>query len=351
MMLPCSSVDLGIVADLSLPLDFDFPLLPETGNIDLAEFDLSAGIASLNSISRMMGDSPNDDDEMAISRPLHNTAKPFSRAHIAPFARTRVEWSIEQLKLAPRMMVELNGTPWQHAMLYDDHMPRPLQDAYAACALYNARNGTNNEPVARYIRERVREMVASPIPQQPTELLARVHALMLYQIMLVFGGDIRLYSLAERLLPIMKEVGSALLLLSAQQADPMGCLPLYPSTAARAAWTAYMFRESIRRTILSLYHFLTLCHLLRGDTTSCSPDFTRGNRVTLSAHLWNATSAFEYAVAWNTQKHFLIEDLNFDEVMSTARPEDVDIFGKMIMIGLQGEDDFRGWYYTKGGIL
>lgn len=335
----------------SLPMDFDIPSLPEPGSTDLADFDLSAGITSLESLSHMLCDSSNGVDEFAVDMTVHRVAKPFSPAHLAPSARTRVEWSIGQLKLIPRMMVEQNGTPWQHPMLYDDYMPRPLQDAYAACALYNARNGTNDERVAKYIRERIREMMISSMPHRPTEVLARAHALLLYQIMLVFGGDMRLYSLAELLLPMMDEVGNALLPLSAQQTDPMGSLPLYPSTAARAAWTSYMFRESLRRTILSLYHFLTLCRLLRGDTTPCATQIAVGNRVTLSAHLWNAKSAFDYAVAWNTQKHFLVEELDFKEVMRAAMPEDVDTFGKMIMIGLQGEDDFRGWYYTKGGVL
>ncbi|KAF2828654.1 hypothetical protein CC86DRAFT_288181 [Ophiobolus disseminans] len=337
--------------DDTFALDFDFPPLPYPRNTDFTDFDSSAGITSLDASSNMMCDSTDGEYRMVVGGSLNYMGQPCSTAQIAPSARTRINWSIEQLKLAPRSMVEQNGTPWQHSMLYENHMPRHLQDAYAACALYNARNGTNDEFVARFIRERVRDILADPIPQQPNELLARAHAVMLYQIMLVFGGDVRLYSQAELLLPLMEEIGTALLPLSAQQIDPTGSLPFYPSTAASSAWAAYMFRESFRRTILSLYLFITLCYLLRGETAPCSTHLAFGNRFTLSAHLWNAKSAFEYAIAWNDEKHFLIEGLDFTEVMTSASPEDVDAFGKMIMIGLQGEDDIRGWLHTKGSTL
>jgi hypothetical protein len=317
----------------------------------LAEFNLSAGTSSLDALSYMLYATPDTGEHMALDRPIREVEKTFSAAHIAPSARSRVDWSIEQLKLAPRMMVEQKGTPWQHSMLYEEYLPRPLQDACAVCALYIAKNGVNDAMVARILGERVEEMIASPRPDNLHDLLTRAHAIMLYQIMLVFGGDIRLYSLAERLSPLMDEVGTALLPCAEMQVDPAGSLPLYPSTAARAAWTAYKSRESLRRTILCLYHFAALCYLLRGHLNSCNDALALGNRVTLSARLWNATSAFDFAVAWNTQNHFFVQELDFTEVMNEAQPEDVDVFAKMMMVGLQGEDDIKGWLYTKGGTL
>jgi hypothetical protein len=76
-----------------------------------------------------------------------------------------------------------------------------------------------------------------------------------------------------------------------------------------------------------------------------------GNRLTMSAHLWNARSVFDFALAWNNRKHFTVIELDFTEVLRDAMPDDVDTFGRMMMIGLQGEDDIKGWFYTRGGIL
>jgi hypothetical protein len=56
-------------------------------------------------------------------------------------------------------------------------------------------------------------------------------------------------------------------------------------------------------------------------------------------------------VAWNNTKHFVVKELDFTEVLRDAQPEDLDTFSKMMLIGLQGEDDIRGWFHTRGGIL
>jgi hypothetical protein len=329
----------------TLALNLDVSAMPPV------DFDLEAGITSLESLNNMMYSSTNDEDRMTLERTYDQNGKTFSAAHIAPFARSRMGWSMEKLKLAPKSMVEENSTPWQHAMLYEENMPSSLQDSYAACALYLARNSINTEFVNRFIKTHAEALVNSPLPQQPTEILARAHALMLYGSMLVFGGDISAYSHAELLLPCMEEVGHSLLDLARQQNVPTNPLPLYPSATARASWTAYIFRESLSRTVLAVFHFLTLYNLLRGQLVACTPHFKYDNKLTISAHLWNATSMLDYALAWNNKKYFIVKGLDFEEVLQDAMPEDLDTFTKMMMIGMRGEDDMEGWFYTKGGTL
>ncbi|KAJ4313665.1 hypothetical protein N0V94_006835 [Neodidymelliopsis sp. IMI 364377] len=247
------------------------------------------------------------------------------------------------------MMVEENATLWCHATLYEEEMPKTLQDAHAACALYVSRNDVNVEFVVRHISNRAKELIATDTPIDPIEILARAHALMFYQIMLVFGGDVRSYGQAEILLSHLEHVGNLLLALNAQQCDPTDTLPIYPSSAARAAWTSFVFRETLRRTVLSLYQFVALCHLLQGGQVSfCTPELVQGNRITLSAHLWGAKSALDFAVAWNEKAHLLVHDLDFSEVLSTAHPDDIDNFAKVMLVGLQGIDDVKGWFHTHG---
>ncbi|KAH4207436.1 hypothetical protein HBI49_098990 [Parastagonospora nodorum] len=333
------------VEHASAPVDFDLPT-----DTDIAEFDFGTAVASLESLSDMLYTSPND-QSLALNRVVHHQTQTFSVSCLSPFAKSRVEWPIEQLKLAPRAMVEQNGTPWQHAMLYQEHMPQVLQDACAACALYIAKNTINNDFIASFIKRHVEAIISSPIPEQPIDLLARAHALMLYQSMLVFGGDISLYSQAESSLSCMNEVAYALHSLTDYQEDPTGSIPLYPSAVARASWTAYIFRESLRRTVLALFHFVTMCQLMRGQLKSCNEDRALGYKMTISAQLWSAKSAFDYAVTWNNQRHFIVKELDFSGVLRDAMPEDIDTLGKMMMICLKGEDDIRGWFYTRGGVL
>jgi hypothetical protein len=76
-----------------------------------------------------------------------------------------------------------------------------------------------------------------------------------------------------------------------------------------------------------------------------------GSRVTLCAALWEAKSPLEFAIAWNEKNHYLVEELDFSEVLTSANANDVDVFGRMLMVGLMGADDIKGWLHSKGGKL
>lgn len=339
-------IDTDVIEHAAAPVDFD--LLADT---DIADLDFGTTVTLLDSLSDMLYTSPNDQC-LGLNRVIHHqTQTTFSVSPMSHFARSRVDWPIERLKLAPRAMVEQSGTPWQHAMLYREHMPQVLQDAYAACAMYISRNTTNNDFIASYIKRHTEALIGSPISKEAIDLLARAHALMLYQSMLVFGGDISLYSQAESLLPCMNEVAYALHSLTNYHEDPSGTIPLYPSALARTAWTAYIFRESLRRTVLALFQFATIYQLLRGQLTLCNEHLALGNKLIISAQLWDAKNAFDYAVIWNNQRHFFVKELDFSGVLRDAMPEDIDTLGKMLMVALKGEDDIKGWFYTRGGVL
>jgi hypothetical protein len=334
-----------------MAFDFDIPAMPTGSTVDVLDFDFSAGASSLDALANMINISLDPEDQMAIQRNYANMRKPFSAAHLSPFAKARVEYSIEQYRLAPKTMVAQNCTPWSHPMLYEEHMPRSLQDAHAACALYITKNDTNTEHVARYIASRAEELVTATLPTTQIDILARTQALILYQIMLVFGGDIRLYAQAEALLPYLEDMGNVLLPFAAELNDTIGPLPLYPSAAARSAWNSYIFRESVRRTALSIFHITVMCTLLSGQLKSCTHHIAMNNRVTLSAHLWQAKNAFDFAVAWNEKTHYVVKELDFTDVLKSAKPDDLDVFSNMMLVGLQGIDDMRGWYHTRGGTL
>lgn len=63
-------------------------------------------------------------------------------------------------------------------------------DAVAACALFNARNDTNADFVARHIIGRAKELMDAPMPTLPMEILAHNQALILYQIIITFSDDV-----------------------------------------------------------------------------------------------------------------------------------------------------------------
>jgi hypothetical protein len=236
-----------------------------------------------------------------------------------------------------------------HPFLYEDEMPQSLQDAHATCALYLAKNEKNKDAVAKHISNRVQELFYSPVPSKTKDLLARGHALILYQAMFVFGDDSTWFSRAELALPHLEDVGERLLAIMYQLKDSLDPVPVYPSSAAATAWTTYILHESIRRTVLAMYQFITISWILLGQFKACMDSLRIGSRLFVSSQLWHAESAFEFALAWNQGKYIYIKDLDFEEVMRSAQPEDLDTFAKMIMVGLHGSDDAKGWFHTRGG--
>jgi hypothetical protein len=65
-------------------------------------------------------------------------------------------------------------------------------DAYAACALYLAKNEKNSESVFRYIETNVGILLDTPEAVKPIEQLACAQSLLLYQIIRLFDGDVSL---------------------------------------------------------------------------------------------------------------------------------------------------------------
>lgn len=343
--------DISEAENFSPDFDLDMAAIATASTGDFLDFDFPADSSCANPFSATLRHSPDLEDQMAVQRSYTKSKTSFSLTHLSSFAKARMGYFVEHMKLVPRMMVEQNCTLWMHPMLYEDHMPRCLQDAYGACALYIAKSPTNAERVGRHIQSRAEDLMNTPVADSPLEILARTHAIMLHQIMLVFGGDFRLYAQAEALLPYLENMGAHLLRIAAEEKEPVGPLSLYPATAAQSAWKSYIFRESTRRTLLAAFQITVMCRVLGGQMTSCAENAALGSSITLSAHLWNATNAVDFAMSWNTKNHFVVKDLDFTYILENAQPDDLDVFANMLLISLQGIDDIRGWYCTRGGTL
>lgn len=163
----------------------------------------------------------------------------------------------------------------------------------------------------------------------------------------------RYYRQTQDLLPYLEELNQVLYTVVIQDQsgdqDDIGVLPLYPSSAARSAWLGFIFRESCRRTHLAVCHALSICSFLQGEVPACYSNVSI--RVTLSAALWEAKSPLEFAIAWNEGNHYLLKDPDLTELLRSAEAKDVDVFGRMMMVGIMGKDDLSGWLHSKGGKL
>ncbi|UQC86904.1 uncharacterized protein CLUP02_12406 [Colletotrichum lupini] len=223
-------------------------------------------------------------------------------------SRDAVTYCSEQFRSYPRRWVSQNGVaPFIHPALYlpttngADGLPPVLQDCFCACAAYAAKNDENAALVLGVVEAKatallyVPEQAAWTLPQQ----VASLQALVMYQIMRWFDGDIRQRVLADSVEPLLATWTSALQarvgtgVFSAEEAMPSSSTVMsdshippqhqQPSSSAgsypqhdlspdhsrsntpgarltkeelNAAWRRWLMAESIRRV-------LAMAHLVR----------------------------------------------------------------------------------------
>ncbi|KAI0965888.1 hypothetical protein F4678DRAFT_310404 [Xylaria arbuscula] len=248
------------------PVPLDFPPVPPTPTLDL-------GLV--------------EDPMPLVPRPPPMVEIPgVSRIQVlraaAELKEKRLRYAIDTFKRAPEEMVLECGTAWSHPALYRDSMPRCLEDALTSCALHRAKNQTNTPMIQRVIEERYTRLLSTPPPPSPNvqEMLARTHAILLYQIMLFFDDSSRTARmLTQETMTALSDSARSLLPYAHYETETDSDsdsedgggdrnIPLYPITAARALYTDWTFQESLRRTLLVSFLLTQLQSLLRADFSS-----------------------------------------------------------------------------------
>ncbi|KAK5626088.1 hypothetical protein RRF57_001803 [Xylaria bambusicola] len=183
-------------------------------------------------------------------------------------------------------------------------------------------------------------------------------------------------------------------------------IPLYPLTAARALYTDWVFQESLRRTLLIAFLLTQMQCLLQADfssfitrpfdssslpaeDTECfgpsdtapsdasalaairlalqeqqkqqqgsfvpdkkfDPGILLCQSFTLSAHLWHARDAVDFAVAWRDRNHLVVKPFNIWKRIDMAQVDDIDKLGRMVMTSGMGIEEAKGWFASRGGSL
>ncbi|KAK4448014.1 hypothetical protein QBC34DRAFT_407964 [Podospora aff. communis PSN243] len=303
-----------------------------------------------------------------------SATRPFTEISdaVAYAMKIRLQYALDRTSFAVNQMVFECSTPWSHPQLYQREMPRSIQDAQAFCALYINKSPANSLIILRVIQSRAEELVSAPLPTTPLETLARAHALLLYQIIRFFDGDISLRAGAERGMRPLEEAAFSLMTFttfSEGTFDDMGGpdvtlpaapgpeLPMQniPPPAMRSFWESWVFQESARRTFLMIFFFLRVYKITKGDCVdpkgSCDGKLGLFHSFTASAHLWGAKDFVDFAAAWNSKRHLIVKNGDFSEVLDHAHPDDIDAFPRILFSAVLGIDEAKLWITARGGTL
>lgn len=294
------------------------------------------------------------------------------------------------------------------------HMPQSIQDAYTTCAAYFACTLKNRKMMLRIIEQRVatllteqqeyqyrhhqdtdnsqflsmednfhangieetRNRSSSKKTTSVQDHLARVQALLIYQLIRLYDGDMRSRLMAESLIPVLTRwcaqmLDSALLssqyVSSSMDAHQMGGNGKEKSPASTAKklnsdWRAWILAESVRRTWLVAGHMQCIYRLLSYGINACPG----GLMFTPRAGLWHAESAYEWWARCRekTKRRAGVSDssggsdgLLFcqslesgSQLLKKTNPDEVDDFGRFVLLIIAGEEKTNRWLSAERSI-
>jgi hypothetical protein len=221
-----------------------------------------------------------------------------------------------------------------------------LQQAMSASALYRIENAGTKSIIHQILHNNVQHLLATTNAAQSSnsDLLAALQALLLYQIMRLFDGDIRLRVCAE--------ADEATTVLWASELRSRAChmaLPRHPlapvtvvaaSTDRNGEWQEWLFSESIRRTVVTTFMLQGVYNYIK--TGHDNPTVV-GVYFSAQERLWNAQSELGWCHARQETVELQVSIGCWDEIMALAEPDDLEELGVLVMSMLWGLSATQNW--------
>jgi hypothetical protein len=199
-------------------------------------------------------------------------------------------WIISQFQSYPRSFAQKGETTFIHRDLYQDTLPQSIRAAFGICAASMGLTKANRSILFRSLDDEILNLLVATHATTLLEDLARLQAIVFYQIIRLFHGDLSQRATAEQQESIIEMWVLRLL----RRADiELG--------TTQAAWETWILAESIRRTaftaikLYSVYMFFRTGVCTAVGTMSLLPVSTRTS-------------------SWNSRERRLLELPSNDEV-------------------------------------
>jgi Fungal Zn(2)-Cys(6) binuclear cluster domain len=338
-----SSSSTAVQAAQDLPqyavFDAMTPIASSQENLPAINLDMS--LATFPDYDLDWADVMGNIDNYMVPDDLRPAYSPSTSVVACDMYQERVVYLVKRLKSYLNIFVAQGSTAFIHCKLFSEYTPTAIEDALGICALYGHKNKDNEYLIFRSLAQRVMSLVQLFDPQRLSVLdqLASVQALIFYQIIRVFDGDIRQRADAERTDGVLWEWTQRLKVYLPQE----GISPATNDADPRNyAWRTWILAESIRRTILvslllqGLYSYLkhgwNKVHFEIKDVSFY------GQRA-----LWDARSAHSWKTTLGEYSPLLLHLSTWDADMQNAKPSDMDDLGVLMMTVTKGVDDTCDW--------
>ncbi len=286
---------------------------------------------------------------------------PLSSTHLSRFITKAHQWLAEWLEKGSNQFI--------HAQLYRTRFPKCVQDAYATLSCYVHRTPLNGHAVFQILEDRAKELLAAngidstqlsqandimdSKPLDPLAHIARVQSLLIYQILGLYNGDIRLRYLSESYIPVlkiwMKEMiqhasqdvclgGS--IIVKADKDTTTGLDPSYLAQGENLLWYSWILAESIRRTwVVGSGVQATFLMMQQGTIVACEG----GMMFTTRQGVWEAPTAAAWEKLCSEVHVGLMQMAETDRLFTEVSPEEVNEFTKTVLLLTFGVERVERW--------
>ncbi|KAJ2975307.1 hypothetical protein NQ176_g5590 [Zarea fungicola] len=332
--IPAQSAILGDRSEFTLPQHLAGDILPDYNNYWPVNDDGHESHTSLISIIM-------DTLVESIPRPETHVDRAITSGTIY---NERTRYAARRLKLLPQEFCATGHNTFIHRSLYKEYTPEHIQDVLGSCALYSGKNEQTETLVFSTIGHKAANLVNNHIAfAAPVDLLSSTQALILYQIIRLFDGDIRQRAEAEAHESVLMSWTKEL----QQRTEPVlstrpVASPNTQSSPLHESWGGWVFEESCRRTILMSYLLQGIYSFLKFGWDDVADDISRLS-FTAQAALWNASSEMHWKESIRSFKPFQVTISRWDSHLEGAGVADLEEMGILMMALLKGTSVTSEW--------
>lgn len=289
------------------------------------------------------------------------------------FASSDIMASVHSVQTWLERWVSTGSNPFIHPRLYKTRFPACVQIAFTTLSSYIHRTAANTELILDIVNERAEELVGGDglggdgdmnveafLKADMLEKLARVHALIVYQSIGLFDGNIRSRYLAEGRVPILDRwimemveyaalnvhfapsqsaADTAAIDMQNHPAVPHALPVATPVQSTESLWYLWILSESVRRT-WQIGKGMETCYLLLQQGWAYCPG---GTMFTTRRGVWEAESALKWKRLCEEKNVRLVKRWDMERFFAEESPEDVDEFAMMLLASSYGQENMETW--------
>ncbi|KAF2665449.1 hypothetical protein BT63DRAFT_66369 [Microthyrium microscopicum] len=230
------------------------------------------------------------------------------------------QWVVEQLKSYPAAFAQTAATVFIHSTSYCSEVPRDIRAAFGICAASVSMDEKTESMIYRAIDAEASDLLRSRSDTTLKEDLANIQAMVLYQSIRLFQGDLK-----QRVLVQQQEVQLESKALKLLQRAKLELEFVQPS------WERWILTESIRRVVAVLYMLYAMNSVF--EENICR------NLPTLTFLPVSSNSSFWQSEANYLQNHDGEETVkygDFSEIWLVSPHRKLDPFEKLLLVACKG---------------